>query len=188
MTTDPFFFGYGSLVNTATHAYGPAFPARIRGWRRAWRRSAARPLAFLTAVRDPASEIAGLIAPVPGADWAALDTREYCYARHPVDQIDHDASAGVAVQVYALPDHDAAPPTDENPILLSYLDVVLQGYLHRFGIDGARAFIATTDGWHAPVIDDRAGPRYPRAQRLSADETAFVDAALRELGVTPRAA
>lgn len=186
MSTDPFFFGYGSLVNTATHAYGPAFPARIRGWRRAWRRSASRPLAYLTAVRDPNSEIDGLIAPVPGADWAALDAREYAYARHPVDQITHDAPPTITVQVYAIPDQDAAPPTDENPILLSYLDVVLQGHLHRFGLDGARAFIASTDGWHAPVIDDRAAPAYPRAQRLTAEETAFVDTALRDLGVTPR--
>ncbi len=188
MSSDPFFFGYGSLVNTATHAYTPAFPARIRGWRRAWRRSAARPIAFLTAVRDPDCEIAGLIAPVPGGDWAALDTREYCYARHPVDRIAHEAPSSISVQVYALPDHDSAQPTEENPILLSYLDVVLQGYLHRFGTAGARDFVATTDGWHAPVIDDRTAPRYPRAQRLSGDETAFVDAALRELGVIPRRA
>jgi hypothetical protein len=103
-----------------------------------------------------------------------------------VSEIVHEAPMGAAVQVYALPDHDAAPPTDENPILLSYLDVVLQGYLHRFGVDGARAFVATTDGWHAPVIDDRAAPRYPRAQRLTGDEAAFVDTALRELGVVPR--
>ena len=73
---DPFFFGYGSLVNRNTHDYGQAHPAQISGWRRAWRRSPSRDLCYLTAVPDPASTIEGLIAAVPNGDWAALDIRE----------------------------------------------------------------------------------------------------------------
>lgn len=63
---DAFFFGYGSLVNRATHDYGQARPASLPGWRRAWRHTALRPVAFLTAEPDPASTIEGLIAAVPG--------------------------------------------------------------------------------------------------------------------------
>ncbi|NHX28262.1 gamma-glutamylcyclotransferase, partial [Escherichia coli] len=82
--SDPFFFGYGSLVNRATHDYARAYPATVRGWRRAWRHTRLRKLAYLSAVPDAAGEIDGLIAAVPGHDWAALDARERAYLRHPV--------------------------------------------------------------------------------------------------------
>ncbi|MEO1425117.1 MAG: gamma-glutamylcyclotransferase family protein, partial [Pseudomonadota bacterium] len=65
---DPYFFGYGSLVNRATHAHDDAHPATLRGWRRMWRHTALRPVAFLTVVPAPGSRIDGLIAAVPGAD------------------------------------------------------------------------------------------------------------------------
>jgi hypothetical protein len=68
------------------------------------------------------------------------------------------------------------------PILMSYLDVVVQGYLREFGQAGAEDFFATTDGWDIPVLDDRAAPRYPRHQALTGDERALVDALLREVG------
>ena len=58
---DPYFFGYGSLVNTATHDFPDPQPARLRGWRRAWRHTDLRPIAFLTAIPDEACEIDGLI-------------------------------------------------------------------------------------------------------------------------------
>ncbi len=38
---DPYFFGYGSLVNRLTHDHR-AEPAARRGWRRAWRRTSLR--------------------------------------------------------------------------------------------------------------------------------------------------
>ena len=180
---DPFFFGYGSLVNRATHVYAPAHRARLRGWRRAWRHTALRDGPFLTAVPCPESEIEGLIAPVPGADWAALDRREAGYNRHPLDTgLTVETVNGVFTQIYAVP---AASMHDTGgPILLSYLDVVLQGYLIEFGAGGVRRFMDTTDGWDTPVLNDRPLPRYPRHQRLSAEETEMVDHELARLGVT----
>ena len=78
---DPYFFGYGSLVNLATHDFPDPRPARLKGWRRAWRHTDLRPVAFLTAVPDTESEIEGMIAHVPRNDWAALDEREWAYDR-----------------------------------------------------------------------------------------------------------
>jgi hypothetical protein len=180
--SDPFFFGYGSLVNRATHIYAPAHRARLRGWRRAWRHTALRDGPFLTAVPCPATEIEGLVAPVPGADWAALDTREAGYDRHPAGPgLTVEALNGVAPQIYAV--SPAADTGDGGPILLSYLDVVLQGYLLEFGRQGVRRFMDTTDGWDTPVLNDRIQPRYPRHQRLSDDEIALVDAELARLDV-----
>jgi hypothetical protein len=180
---DPHFFGYGSLVNRATHGYAPARPARLRGWRRMWRHTDLHSAPFLTAVPDPRSEIDGLVAPVPGGDWQALDAREFGYDRHDVTHLVSPAPG--MVQVYAVPEHRSAPPTVRLPIVLSYVDVVVQGYLREFGPEGARAFFATTDGWDGPLRDDRDAPLYPRHQRLDPAETAFVDAQLAALGVVP---
>jgi hypothetical protein len=44
----------------------------------------------------------------------------------------------------------------------------------------------TTDGWDTVVLNDRANPIYPRAQSLSADETALVDACLKQVGAQLR--
>lgn len=181
---DPYFFGYGSLVNTATHGYTDPRPARLVGWRRVWRQTAPRPVAFLSARPSKYSTIDGLIAAVPGADWEALDQREWAYRRHDITgAVDHDLPQRPEISVYSVPADSEAPPDVRHPVLLSYLDVVVQGYLRVFGTAGAKAFFATTDGWDAPVLNDRAAPRYPRAQSLSVAETAFVDAELARLGV-----
>jgi len=183
--SDAFFFGYGSLVNRSTHGYAVACPARLRGWSRAWRHTGLRDLAFLTAVPDPGAEIEGLLAGVPGGDWAALDDRESGYDRHLVsDAVVHVQQEPMAVQVYAVPATRALPGNRRHPILLSYLDVVVQGFLREFGPDGAARFFETTSGWEAPVLDDRASPRYPRHRKLTGEERDTVDAALERLGST----
>ena len=170
-------FGYGSLVNTRTHGYPDARPALLSGWRRVWRGTALAPQAFLS-VEPAQAEINGLVAAVPDADWAALDAREHGYDRQGVVHgIAHDLPGDAAVQVYAVPDRHRLP-ADRSPILLSYLDVVVQGFLHQFGQDGAAHFFTTTAGWDRPAIDDRAAPIYPRATVLSPAERAFVDANL----------
>jgi hypothetical protein len=178
----PYFFGYGSLVNTCSHAYAPSFSATAKGWRRAWVAVPERDLCYLSAVPDPDGTIDGLIAPVPPGGWAALDLREAAYERHDQShQIQH-ASPAQTVVLYAIDPNRHRPPQQGNPILLSYLDVVIQGYCAVYGIDGARKFFATTAGWQAPILDDRHAPRYARSQDLTAAETALVDDQLAQLG------
>lgn len=173
---DPYFFGYGSLVNLATHDFPDARPARLKGWRRAWRHTDLRPVAFLTAVPDAESEIEGMIAHVPKNDWAALDEREWAYDRVPATQsVTHPLKHEVEIAVYAVPHGRHNAPTNPHPLLLSYIDVVVQGYLRAFGEDGADRFFATTDGWESPILNDRAEPRYPRHQQLKPTEVEYVD-------------
>jgi len=170
---DPLFFGYGSLVNLATHSYAQPAPARLSGWRRVWRGTALRPAAFLSVMASPGDVIAGITARVPGADWAALDAREAAYARRDVShQVAPTGPAPVAV--YEVESQHMAPE-DAHPILLSYLDVVVQGYLRVFGHAEAARFFETTDGWSRGITDDRTAPLYPPAQVLSVEERAFVD-------------
>ncbi|MGB3408427.1 MAG: gamma-glutamylcyclotransferase family protein, partial [Jannaschia sp.] len=78
------FFGYGSLVNLATHSYPGARRVTVEGWARVWRHTASRDVAFLTAVPDPRARIDGIAAGVPGGDWLALDAREEAYVREPL--------------------------------------------------------------------------------------------------------
>ncbi|WP_407639054.1 gamma-glutamylcyclotransferase family protein [Aliiroseovarius sediminilitoris] len=178
---DPFFFGYGSLVNRRTHSFQNAQPARVSGWRRAWRRSPFRDVCYLTAVPDREDYIEGLIASVPGANWAVLDERERAYARVPLgSEVQHSAGA-VEVAIYAIERGHHHTPTDDNPVLLSYIDVVVQGYLSEFGMAGVTHFFETTEGWHAPILNDRLAPIYPRAQTLTEEERALVDEGLSRL-------
>ncbi len=169
---DPYFFGYGSLVNRQTHAYPRAVHAEVHGWQRFWRGTGLRKVAFLSAEPASGGVIKGLIAARSGNDWAALDLREEAYIRHRVKDISH-VHGDLDVQIYSV----ASQHLDggSHPILLSYLDTVIQGYLHEYGEDGARDFFDTTGGWDTPITHDRADPVYPRATRLTDAERAFVD-------------
>ncbi len=184
-----YFFGYGSLVNRDTHAFKDAHPARLKGWRRTWRPTNLREVAFLSVARDEGGWIDGLIAPVPDADWHALDIREGAYDRVAAEHmVDHPLRHRPQIAVYSVPDTHPNAASGGHHLLLSYIDVVVQGYLREFGAGGAQHFFDTTDGWDAPVLDDRADPRYPRACLLSGEERDIVDAALARLAVTMRRA
>ncbi|WP_375229848.1 gamma-glutamylcyclotransferase family protein [Roseobacter sp. S98] len=173
--SDPYFFGYGSLVNTKTHSYPNAVPARLNGWRRAWVATPRFGVVLLTGVPAPGHSIDGLIAAVPGSDWAALDAREAGYNRlgggH---SIDHEHHADPEIAVYAV-EKENILQSDNHMILLSYLDVVVQGFDEVYGEEGVARFFATTDNWHTPIVNDRASPVYPRAQVLTDRQTALVD-------------
>jgi hypothetical protein len=179
---DPYFFGYGSLVNRRTHSYAEAHPAQLRGWRRAWVATPRFGVVLLTGVPAPGHSIDGLIAAVPGADWAALDAREAGYRRlAATGDTDHALPHEAEIAVYAVAPENMLDRGTQG-ILLSYLDVVVQGFDDVFGEEGVAGFFATTDNWDTPVIDDRADPVYPRHQRLSARQTGLVDDQLRHLG------
>jgi hypothetical protein len=179
---DPYFFGYGSLVNRRTHGYIEAHPARLRGWRRAWVATPRFGVVLLTGVPAPGHSIDGLIAAVPGADWAALDAREAGYARIAASHdIEHPLTHPADIAVYAVSPEDMLD-RGAHCILLSYLDVVVQGFDDVFGEEGVESFFTTTDNWDTSIIDDRAAPVYPRHQTLTARQTDLVDGHLRRLG------
>ena len=167
--SDPSFFGYGSLVNGATHDYPDLRPATLQGWRRVWRQTAVHGAAILNAVPFDGAEIDGAIARVPDADWAALDKREMHYDRRHI-HIDQ-----TPIAVYTIPIDKHPLPAAPKPIYLSYLDVVVQGFNQHFGAAGVARFFDTTDGWDAPVLDDRVAPRYPRHRTITVDERALCD-------------
>lgn len=164
------FFGYGSLVNAATHDYQNTRPATLRGWRRQWVQSATRNLAFLSVKPDPLSQISGLIADIGDIGWDILDEREAAYDRKILD-----TEGFKGITVYQAKPSAMAPMGGGKPVLLSYLDCVVQGFHTVYGPDGVRDFFRTTTGWDTPILNDRAAPIYPRAQILSAAQTKLTD-------------
>jgi hypothetical protein len=182
------FFGYGSLVNRATHAYMHGRHARLTGWRRLWRHTQFRETAFLTAVPSPGCVIEGLVAQVPNGDFSALDVREAGYDRVLSDDIEAGGERLSGVAVYSIPAERHPAPTNLRPILLSYVDVVVQGYFREYGHEGVSRFFETTDGWHAPVLNDRAHPAYARHQPLNPEEIDLVDRHLAACGARVEAA
>jgi len=168
--TAPAFFGYGSLVNLNTHDYPNTTPATLTGWRRVWRTTTLRETAFLSVEPCATSQIKGIIAHVPDADWAALDAREAAYQRHDVT---HQTGHHRPTAVYQVMKAHLAQ-TGPQPILLSYIDVVVQGYLQVFGEKGVAQFFDSTHDWQ-PILDDRAAPRYTRHVPVSEAEQALVD-------------
>lgn len=174
--TDPRFFGFGSLVNATTHHY-EIKPETLNGWSRIWVATPDRPYVYLSATKHAETAIAGVTAQVPGGNWLALDKRETGYER--VDISDDIGLADVAL--YQVQPTAGFSGGQDSAILLSYLDVVIQGYLALCGEAGVADFFDTTLSWDRPILNDRAAPIYPRNQILTRQETALVDHHLNQL-------
>lgn len=180
------YFGYGSLVNRATHRTEivDAVPARLKGWRRCWRARPDMPgfpAALLTIRPDPASCTDGLLVIDRAENLAAVDAREARYDRLALAAADLEIGSEVdpALPLYVYVAQDHVPPHPEPPrILRSYLEAVLQGFLGVHGEAGLSRFLAETEGFEIGIHDDRAAPVYPRAVRLAEAEAALIDVLL----------
>ncbi|MBO6636776.1 MAG: gamma-glutamylcyclotransferase [Roseitalea sp.] len=180
------YFGYGSLVNPHTHRTHIIHceKAHLTGFGRRWqqRSDAARhPVSFLSAYHADLAvdELSGLLIFDHAENLPAIDAREHGYDRVRLDpsqlRLDkRDADLpDVSYHVYV-----ARPPSEGGPrhhILQSYLDAVLQGYLHQYGENGARRFVESTAAFDTPIVRDRASPLYPRAVKLAPDEIDLID-------------
>lgn len=178
-------FGYGSLVNARTHDYRAVHPARLPGWQRRWCQAAGRRWAFLAATPAAGAVLDGVIAAVPAKAWPALDAREASYDRAESEGVEHGLPGPVRVRHYWVPEGKHAAPARAAPVLMSYLDTCVEGYLAVFGAEGPARFFETTAGWDTPVLDDRARPFYARHTAPGAAVEAVTDAALARLGVRP---
>ncbi|RST81792.1 gamma-glutamylcyclotransferase [Aquibium carbonis] len=180
------YFGYGSLVNRATHrtAILHAVPARLTGWRRTWRPRPDMPgfpAALLSIRPEPRAACDGLIVFDRAENLAAVDAREARYQRLTLDigsvETDLPLPGGLPLHVYVA--QTDVPPHPEPPkILRSYLDAVLQGFLAEHGEAGVRRFLEDTEGFGTPIHDDRDRPVYPRAVELSGREQALFETLL----------
>lgn len=186
------YFGYGSLVNALTVPPDTAItPGRLSGWVREWKvcgGETGQGRCALTVRRDGKTEILGVMARESRDRLEALEARERRYEKV--------AAVGAAFRCEAenrpgpgdLFLFRAAPEfnhwgTATHPILQSYLDCVLAGFFDIWGEPGIDHFLATTEGWHVPVLADRDNARYPRSIPLNAELADLIDGKLKTLGV-----
>ena len=184
MESYSFIFGYGSLVNRQSRASSStpdtfmhdAIPATVvpsdrLSLRRMWNFRSAK--GGFTALglrimdtKEDGIPINGVIYPVATADLPELKRREVGYDMHELSRLDvvmdgwqvlpNDARIYVFVP---QPRFDALPDA-EFPMLQSYIDICILGFLD-YGKDYARRFIESTDGWSHHWLDDRLLPRRP---------------------------
>lgn len=190
------YFGYGSLVNRATlrTRYIDAVPARLSGWKRCWRPRPAGDVSvaghvssMLSARRHDDHAIDGLLVYDSLENLPEVDQREAKYDRMSVglDSLTIDVAVPHECPVYIYEAHTNTAPHDPgDPILQSYLDAVMQGFMHEFGENGVRGFLHSTDGFERPVRSDRHDPVYARAVDLPAHQRDLFDGLLLEKGVT----
>lgn len=190
------YFGYGSLVNrnTLRTRYVDAQPARLSGWRRCWRPRHSDDMSdgeqvssLLSARQHDGHAIDGLLVYDRVDNLRAVDEREARYDRVTVslDDLELDVPVPDDCPVYIYEAHTNTALYDPgDPILQSYLDAVMQGFMHEFGETGVRHFLHSTDGFDRPVRSDRDDPVYSRAVELPNHQRELFDDLLMEKGVT----
>lgn len=89
---------------------------------------------------------------IQATSWQSLPSHSYdVWIYVPVGKIDNKEQ---------VPGTDLSPPDKYYPILQSYVDVVLLGFL-KYGEDFAIEFLYTTSWWSRYWLDDRQVPRRP---------------------------
>lgn len=183
------YFGFGSLVNTATLRtdYIETIPVALKGWRRHWQ---GRPavddpeIALLSIHKYDNAQLYGLIVVDSLENLEAVDEREQGYQRVQLSHDDfHAQGRDLPANLYVYVANAANEPDSQPPLLQSYLDAVMQGYLNEYGSNGLAHFIETTIGFEREIILDRSQPRYPRAIKLDQTSAELFDNTLRSAGV-----
>ncbi|MBL4874875.1 MAG: gamma-glutamylcyclotransferase [Cohaesibacteraceae bacterium] len=185
------YFGYGSLVNDATrNKTGRSIPGRLKGFVREWRirsKDRSQNVCSLTAKPSIDNSIDGVLVFEHSSGLEAIDRREANYDRldFPVVQFSSNSvlPESQAAYIYQAKSARYNWGDADHPILQSYIDAVMQGFLNQFGEQGAFRFVQETDGWGAPILNDRDKPVYPRSVTLSPTEKQIIDQALNEAGV-----
>lgn len=171
-------------MNRDTHTFDDLRKAELTGWQRSWSHrvhSSIRKTSSLSIEPAPDVTIKGLISSVSPGLIAQLDAREAGYNLHvlPSKSLNTDTNAKT---VHTYISANGTSGDTEYPILQSYLDTVLLGFLKEFGEAGVSHFLSTTVGWETPILSDRTEPLYPRAQPISNEAAKYFDAELKNLG------
>ena len=145
-------------------------------------------LALLSVHRDRTSTIGGMLVIDRLENLPALDERERLYERVTIDRNDILAGdTGGTLEMIRAQNLfiyvGQITAVGQPPLLQSYLDTVMAGFLEAHGESGVEAFINSTTGFGREIICDRSAPIYPRAVALQADIADRFDAMLAKAGV-----
>jgi len=182
LTDEAAFFGYGSLVNELTLSKKYHIQSgKIQRWKREWKHCVDTPfgrVCALTASRAENVFLDGVFISCSEIELRQFDEREIGYNRLEIARSDVIYSSGHLpdrLYVYASSPEYYRAGDLHYPIWLSYLEVVMYGYLRMFGEAGVDRFVQTTEGWPTPIIDDRQNPRYPRFKKLSDEHRNLIE-------------
>lgn len=177
------YFGYGSLVNRDTRPDAEqATNVVLNGWQRVWNHRVSQndsrhPCTSLS-IEPAEGFIEGVLVQIAECDLPVLDQREYGYERIRLAATDFVIPENLDVQevyVYRSLAHNRHLADEHHPVVQSYVDCVMAGYLKRFEEDGLQRFLHSTRGWDRPLLKDRHAPTYPRHVPLPAQHHARFD-------------
>ena len=171
-----FIFGYGSLIcpssRVLTGSLGPGVACKITGFSRSWS-ARVRDCTAVGVNADESGSVWGVVCRVEGnvpEEIKRFDAREAGYDRVRV-QKEHISvfdgcvnPVGDDDEVFVYVGKTSALANEENPILQSYVDVIVKGCLETGGVEFARGFIETTRGFEGTWFNDRATPKYVRSE------------------------
>ena len=176
------YFGYGSLVNKDTRpVHTVATPTFVSGWIRQWKHCADTSfgkVCALTVARKEGASIQGVLIQDQKDKIADVDQREIGYRREAIGIRDESVKSHLVDMktfIYVSDKKHHRWGNDEYPIYQSYLDCVLIGFMDVFGINGVENFVASTEGWDVPILNDRDSPKYPRAIQLNDAKRILID-------------
>jgi len=164
-----YIFGYGSLINSNSRSItgitGEGIPVRINKVKRSWyATSKANPMASVGIESDINSSCNGVLFPIDQKELSNFDARETGYYREsvPKSQI-HFLSDDIPIRedVWIYFAKQRNHPCRNQPIVQSYVDVIIEGCL-EIGLEFTSEFLKTTTGWEYTWINDRLFPKYPR--------------------------
>lgn len=184
------YFAYGSLVNPATWPTDfDADPAVLHGWLRSWSHcieTESGKVCALAIVRRRHKAVRGVLL-TGRLSVEEMDRREIGYLRREVrvtcQRGQRLTGKIVRASVYIGSPNHLRRGSREFPIWRSYLDCVLAGYYELGGRRAVAEFIASTEGWDVPILDDRKKPKYPRRSGASASALRIIDASMAEHGL-----
>lgn len=195
MTAKHYLFAYGSLLSDDSRKrfsdiHDEPVAVEIQGWKRAWiTRSEPEQQTYVGARPQHNSTVNGMLLPIDAID-DNLRTREqdYHFARVDLDDIRFvHGNAGKApapdVPIWICHTRYENASSESHPVYQSYLDTCLAGCLETVGESFARDFLHNTQGLTANWHNDRHGPVYPRAARVSDATLQSIDRLLDSLGL-----
>lgn len=166
-----YILGYGSLISSESRAKtgetGQVWPVKLLGYERSWAvMSPSLGMSSVAVVKNDSKACNGVLIEVAEDQFPLFDEREKGYQRSQIER--HQLHP---YREETLPDgtywvyhtEQVIHPCHMNPIVLSYVDVILSGCLEH-GAAFTNDFLSLTKGWNAPLVNDRPTPIYPRAQ------------------------
>ncbi len=170
-----YLFWYWSLINKESAKVtnpnlGNFIPVRIKWFRREWNINIPKfKMTAVGLVKDKNSSVNWVLIEIPENVLIDFDRREVNYYRIEIskDNIKYvydDYKWDLKnYPIYCYLNKRVEQPNEENPIVMSYVDVILTWCIDIWWLQFAKEFILSTGKWIKDfILNDRQSPRYPR--------------------------